>query len=217
MDKPELDMLYHNLRRLCITDDIPQKEAVAGLVSHLTKADGDYPGLLRFLGYYGEEYILPKVLEHMAFVSHSLEFTRVVELGAGFGWLGRGISRAYDLIPTLFIDKRQYTLIDIVADIESKNGAKRVLDELQSGDLIVMSELLHCLDNPRKVLAPFTKWPMVVVEYMPDYSPFRTSYSEQIEKFGAKPIASIREVFPSGSIVTESTNTHVIWIIMPLK
>lgn len=213
MNKLQLDELYHNLRELYLTDDIPQKEAVMGIVSHLTQPPGDYAGLLRFLNYYGEDYILPPALNLLSFSGNL--FTRVVELGAGFGWLGRGISNAFN-VPPIFVDKRQYTLIDIVADIETKNGAKRVLDELEEGDLIVMSELLHCLDEPGKVLKPFSKWPMLVVEYFPESTSYRTSYNAQVGRFGCKTITSIRSVFPGSKIITGSTDTHGIWLVLPI-
>lgn len=213
MDKAFIDELYHNLRELCVTDDIPQKEAVAGIVSHLAQPQGDYPGLLRFLNYYGEMYVLPSVLKLLS--SSGNLFTRVVELGAGFGWLGRGISNAFS-VPPIFVDKRQYTLIDIVADIETKNGAKRVLDELEEGDLIVMSELLHCLDEPKRILKPFSEWPMLVVEYFPESISYRTSYNAQVGQFGCKTITSIRSVFPGSKILTGSTDTHGIWLVLPI-
>lgn len=215
MEKAFIDELYHQLRELCVTDNIPAKEAMFGLVSHLTRSDGDYPGLLRFLDYYGTLYVLPHVMVALESVP-ALTACRIVEFGAGTGWLGRGIARRLGGRPTLFVDKRQYTLIDVVADLESKNGAKRVLDEMEPDDLIVMSDFIHCLEVPRKVLEPFAKWPMVVVEYMPNNTRYGRSWAEQLEKFGHDPIASIREVFPRALIVNYSTDTHGIWTIRPL-
>ena len=215
MDKVQLDELYHNLRQLCVTDDLIQKEAVAGIVSHLTEPQGDYTGLLRFLSYYGENYVLPSVVEFLHSSIHVPKFLRVVELGAGFGWLGRGLSNAFG-VPAMFCDKRQWVFIDIVADIEAKNGVRRVLDELKEGDLIVASELLHCLNDPRKTLQPFTKWPMLVVEYHSKNPDHRSSYLAQIKKFGCKPIGDVRDVFPGSKILVGSTDTHGIWLVLPL-
>lgn len=215
MNKEQLDEHYHNLRVLCVTNDVPQKEAVAGITAHLTQLQGDYIGLLRFLDYYGERFILPEVTSLLYSSGHLFKFSRIVELGAGFGWLGRGISNAYGLMPVTFVDKRQYIFTDIVADVETKNGVERIFDELREGDLIVMSELLHCLDDPRKALRPFTKWPMLVIEYHPINQDYLDSYLAQIKKFGCAPIGDIHDVFPRSNIITASTDTHAIWLILP--
>jgi len=214
MDKLQLDELYHNLRELYLTSNAFEKEAVAGIVTHLADPAGNYIGLLRFLSYYGKSYILPSVIKLLQTSSHTPKFSRIFELGAGFGWLGRGISNTFG-VPVTFCDKRQWVFIDIVADIETVNGVKRVLDELKDGDLIIMSELLHCLENPRDVLHPFTKWPMLVVEYDPENTSYKKSYNAQIEKFGCKPVISISSVFPEAEILTDSTDTHKIWLVLP--
>lgn len=216
MDKVQFDELYHNLRRLCVTEDMHQKEAVAGIVSHLTRPQGDYTGLLRFLSYYGETFLLPSIVEQLRSASKVLRFSRIVDLGAGFGWLGRGISNAFNLMPAVFVDKRQWVLIDIVADIESKNGVKRVLDVLRDGDLIVMSELLHCLNDPEETLRPFTKWPILAVEYWPLDALLRASYNDQIKKFSCKPIGNIRDVFPSSKIHTHVMDPYTMWLVRPV-
>jgi len=214
MDREELDFLYHDLRKLCVTNDITQKEAVGGIVSHLTKPSGDYNGLLRFLDYYGEKYVLPTAVDILHLHNSAAQFSRIVELGSGLGWLGRGLSGEFD-VPTLFCDKRQWMFTDVVADIESKNGIKRVLDELEDGDLIVMSELIHCIDDPHKVFEPFTRWPILVIEYNPKDKEFKRSYDAQIEKFNCEPFSSIEDVFPDSGIIESSTDTHGIWLVLP--
>lgn len=216
MNKVQLDELYHELRKLCVTDDVFQKEAIAGITSHLTQPCGDYTGLLRFLSYYGEEYILPSVVMLLHWPDPPFEFSRVIELGSGFGWLGRGISRAFNQVPVVFIDKRQWALTDIVTDIETENGVERVLEQMQPGDLVVMSELLHCLEDPKKTLTPFRKWPMLVVEYQPVRESFEQSYNAQIKKFGCKPIDSIRRIFSDAKVLSNSTNTHCVCIVFPV-
>jgi len=216
MNKEELDQLYHNLRELCITEDVFQKEAVAGITNHLTQPQGDYQGLLRFLSYYGENYTLPSVIKLLTSSGHLLKFSRIVELGAGFAWLGRGISNAYNLLPVVFVDKRQWIFTSVVADIETKNGIKRVLDEMKEGDLLVMSELLHCLDNPKEALQPFTRWPMMVIEYMPSDPSYKESYNAQIKKFNCKPIVDIRDVFPGAKIIAEKADPYIMWLVLPL-
>ena len=213
MNKQEIDKLYHDLRELCVSDDIQQKEAILGITLHLT-THGDYTELLRFLAYYGENYLLPRAVKFLEY--NRIKFTRVVEFGAGLGWLGRGISQAANNLPLVLVDKRQWTLIDIVADLESPEGRKRVLEQMQDGDLIVMSEFLHCLDSPRKVLAPFAKWPMLIIEYNSLSAAYMKSYNEQIAKFDCVPVESFRKIFPSSKVISIRYENHVILLALPL-
>ncbi len=220
MEKEFLDELYHQLRELSVTDDIQQKEAIKGITDHLTTltSKGDYTGLLRFLYYYGERYILPKAVQVMRM--SMLEPSRIVELGSGFGWLGRGLSIALNNTPVLFVDKRQWPLTDIVADLESTNGQKRVLDELKDGDLLVMSEFIHCLGNPVEVMRKFKRWPALVIEYDAAYQPMQGSYSNQIKRYGADPLGvdhcTLDKVFSSHSRKTYPADPYTISIFKPL-
>lgn len=214
MDKKVIDELYHNLRELCVTEDIQQKEAVLGITTHLTIPGGDYNGLLKFLAYYGENYLLPHAIKILE--SNRVQFTRIVEFGAGLGWLGRGLSNAAKGIPVVFVDKRQYVFTDLVADLETIQGSKGVLEQMRDGDLIVMSELLHCLDDPEKVLRPFTKWPMLVIEYWPWSSRYKLSYDEQIAKFDCAPIKDFRSVFPGSRITSSPLEPHAFLLVQPL-
>lgn len=216
MDKEFIDMLYHKLRELSLTNDLQQKQAVQGITNHLTTT-GDYAGLLRFLAYYGENYLLEP-----AFAALGQSFVhpaRIVEFGAGLGWLGRGLAQEFGNLPTLFVDKRQWTLIDIVADLESKNGRARVLDELKKGDLIVMSEFLHCLEDPAAMLRAFRQWPMLVIEYDSEVADMRHSYNAQIEKYGAKPLGSTFKssgMFSSFSTRAYKCEPYSIFVLKPL-
>lgn len=187
MNKKETDELYHQLRLLCVDGSITEKAAIGGITNHLTKPPGDYLGLLIFLAYYGEQFLLPEVSK--ALKASGIKFNRVVDLGCGTGWLGRGLAREMGDLPTLFVDKRQWTMVDVVADIESKNGVQRVTDELRSGDLIAMGELIHCLRDPIGTLGPIMQeYPAVIVEYNPvEGSSYADSYNRQIAMFGCKP------------------------------
>jgi len=215
MDRPVVDILYHNLRLLNLTDDIQQKEAILGLTSHLTEPRGDYNGLLKYLAWYGEKFLLPDLPAFLDY--HKAVFSRVVDFGAGLGWLGRGIAHARGDLPTLFVDKRQWVLTDIIADLETTNGRQRVLEALQPGDIIVMSELLHCLDNPKKVLDPFAEWPMLMIEYSAWQSAYMKSYNEQIAKFGCVPVGSLGSIFPGRNIFWKLTGLYRIALVMPLS
>lgn len=191
MNESQLSLMYHNLRELSVTDDVRQKEAIRGLVSHLATDKGDYDGLLTFLDYFGETLLSPGVINFIQSLKErrGLKFSRVVELGAGYGWLGRALSNHYK-IPVISIDKRQHIGVDIVADIESLNGRERVIGELKEGDIIVMSELIHCLDDAVETLAPFTGYPVLIVEYNSTRRGFQGSYEKQISKFNCKPVDS---------------------------
>lgn len=214
MNKYEVDEYYHDLRMLYLSSDVQQKEAILGITTHLTTPEGDYNGLLRYLAWYGESYLLPEVLGVLH--QSNVKFSRIVDFGAGLGWLGRGIADGYKGLPTLFVDKRQWVLTDIIADLETTNGRDRVLDALQPGDIIVMSELLHCLDNPEKVLKPFEKWPMLVVEYSAWSSRYMQSYNEQIAKFGCVPVVSLGPIFPGRRISSRPVEPYKIAFIYPV-
>ena len=164
---------------------------------------------------YGEEFILPDVLAFLD--SRKVKFSRVVDFGAGLGWLGRGIATGRDGLPTLFVDKRHWVLTDIIADLESTNGRQRVLESMQPGDIVVMSELLHCLDNAKKVLEPFAEWPMLVVEYSAWRPDYMKSYNEQIATFGCFPVGSLGSVFPGRKISWKLSGSYRIVLVQPLS
>jgi len=215
MEKEFIDELYHQLRLLSMQEDTPQKEALEGITSHLTSPGGNYVGLLRFLNYYGEKYILPKAIELLwpSTCFSTLKFNRVVDVGAGFGWLGLGISRHFN-IPLVMVDKRQWPLIDVVADIETVNGAKRIQDELKPGDLIVMSELIHCLQDPAS-LNIFSHHQKLVVEYCPSNGDYMGSYNFQIARLGCSATPPIDDVFPNSRVLKKNADPYMIWHVLP--
>lgn len=213
MDKSSIDILYHKLRELSLTDDTQQKEAIEGITNHLTKG-GDYIGLLRFLTYYGEHFLIEPAFN--ALNLSQIYPQRIVEFGAGFGWLGRGLAQRLNNIPTLFVDKRQYALIDIVADLESKNGRARVLDELKDGDVIVMSEFVHCMNNPQSAMKQFKRWPLLIIEYYSSRVDMMRSYNNQIKAYGAEPLDNIRKVFPSFGVQMYHREPYSITVLKPL-
>jgi len=199
LEKKEIDQLYHLLRRASnITDEekaagsvySPDEKVsiIYGLCRHLL-AGGDYSALIQFSQFYGVSFLLEPVFK--AIKKLGWKPSRIVDLGAGLGWLGRGLSAKFGLIPALFVDKRPWPLVDFVADLETDTGIKTVLGELREGDLIVASDLLHCLDKPATVMGSFSAWPMAILEYCPEDDSLRVSYSEQISRFGASPLEGI--------------------------
>ncbi len=191
MDRKNIDDLYHNLRLLYAEGEESERCAIGGLVSHLTsdKGAGDYSGLLRFLWYYGETYLLDPAFN---IIKKNLlnKPTRIVDFGAGLGWLGYGLSAKFGNVDVLAIDKRQWSRIDVLVDIESVIGNKHVQDQMREGDLVVMSELLHCLEDPIEALKPFlNRYPSLIIEYNPVLAPvYKESYDKQISILGCKPV-----------------------------
>lgn len=162
-----------------------------GLSRHLL-AGGDYSALIKYSQYYGTRFLIEPAYKHI--VSHLYRRSeihkpkRIVELGAGLGWLGRGLAGKFGLLPTLFIDKRPWTFINIVADLETEKGKSLVLSSLQEDDLIVMSDFLHCVDADSldDILIMLAPWNKAILEYYPRNNPeWMDSYIEQITRYGA--------------------------------
>lgn len=190
MDKSQIDELYHLLR--CASNEkktdiqaFSVQHLVYGLARHLL-AGGDYPSLIQYSSWYGGRFLVDPTYE--AIKGAGWKIDRVVELGAGTGWLGRALASKLGFLPTLFTDKRPWTMIDIVADLETQQGMEKVLSVMRDGDLIVAADLLHCLDDPKDIMSHFSKWPMAILEYCPTNKEYADSYSTQIRRYGATPI-----------------------------
>jgi len=206
VNKRDFDELYH-LLRVASNDaakgGMSHKSAftnaevgaiIYGMARHLL-AGGDYLALVRFSCYYGENFLVAPTVEALHKTGWS--FTRIVEFGAGLSWLGRGIAASFGPSPTVFVDKRVWTLTDIVADLETEAGRRAVLDQMAAADLIVMSDFLHCTENPKEIIQAFPSWRIAALEYCPVHVGYWWSYNEQIARYGAKPIRSERyaEIF----------------------
>lgn len=212
MDETFINELYHQLRLLCVQGGQAEKDAIMGLTSHLTRPQGDYQGLVSFLSYYGTTYLLERVYQAVSVCS--INYTRIVELGSGLGWLGTGLASMAGGIPVVLVDKRPwYGITNVLADIELKADREEVLWALRAGDLIVMSELLHCLDDPIETLKPFLlNHPCVIVEYCPgEGSKYTESYRAQVLKFGCSLVDMHEVQLHLGSLGV----THKISFIFP--
>lgn len=225
MTREEIDQLYHLLRKVSniageidTTTGLTPAEEISvyeGLCRHLLSG-GDYLALVRFSSYYGTKFLVEPTYE--ATKKTGWEFSRIVEFGSGLGWLGRGLSARLGLLPCMFIDKRPWTLTDVVADLETEKGREQVLGEMRDGDLIVMCDFLHCLDNPEEVLEPFSKWPMVVLEYMPTNPGHRKSYFTQISRYGATPfhpegVTGVFEALPGRSVDAVDLDPYLLFLV----
>ncbi len=217
MNRQQIDQLYHLLRVASNEGKDPAQafstqQLVYGLAHHLL-AGGDYQALIQYSAFYGEKFLLEPTCTAVG--DTEWEFDRVVEFGAGFQWLGRGLANEFDLLPTLFVDKRPWTLIDVVADLETPEGRENILSYMHPNDLIVMSDVLHCLNNPKEVMSAFSEWPLVVLEYCPKHNDYRYSYSEQIGRCGAKFIEprDYSAMFSSRRIVSKDLDPYVLLLV----
>lgn len=193
-----------------------QVDVLYGLCQHLL-AGGAYSALVKFSQYYGERFLVDPTFH--AIGRKNWTFTRIVEFGAGLGWLGRMLAAKFGLLPALFVDKRAWVLIDVVADLETEEGRAKVLSRLKDGDLIVTADLLHCLDDPKEVMEPFSKWPMAVLEYCPVRTDYRVSYSTQISRYGAAPIDPelLQDIFSNRYVDAEDLDPYVLLLVEAAK
>jgi len=227
MEKHETDQLYHLLRQASnISEEqkisiktflTPQEQinVIYGLCRHLL-AGGDYSALVQYSQYYGLNYLLDPTFNELK--RRNYQPKRIVEFGAGLGWLGRGLAAKFGMLPRLLVDKRPWMLIDLIADLETEKGRDVVLDALQEGDLIIACDFLHCLDDPQEVMADFSMWPTVILEYYSANVEFTKSYSFQIHRYGACPLTSIAEfkdIFPDRVSRTIPIDPYILMLVEP--
>jgi len=180
-----------------VNNDRSEQEAIKAIVNHLTTRGGDYPSLLRYLDWYGRTFLLDNIVDNLRLIQ--LKLNRVVDIGAGLGWLGIGLAEKFT-IPYLLVDKRQYMGIDIVANIESNNGIARIMDEISPKDTIVMSEVLHCLSDPKRVMGKLRDFTIIAIEYypsedFPEREEYMLSYWKQTGSLDCTRIENLDEVF----------------------
>ena len=215
MNAKQWDQLYHLLRTVSNSLDEEEAMAAAGLSAHIIGGDGKgfYEGLLTYLSYYGKTFLLEPTCKAVA--QRKLKFSRIVEFGAGLGWLGQGMSQ-YFKVPYLPIDKRKWTPLTINADLEDEKDIKSVLGVLEPDDLIVMSDFLHCLGNPAVTMANFPGWNTVVLEYIPYTLTHLMSYKTQLERHGAKPFHGrgvMAEIFMFRGRTTYNLDPYILTLV----
>jgi len=225
LTKEEIDQLYHLLRRASnIAEDsrfsggLTPSEQISvfyGLCRHLL-AGGDYQALLRFSQFYGEQFLLQPTFE--AIRDAGWKPKRFVEFGAGFGWLARGLAGKFGLLPVLLVDKRPWPLIDLVEDLETEEGIDKVKACLDDGDVIVACDFLHCVELPRSIMKNFSKWPTVVLEYLPSEEELLESFLVQITRYGASPLASrksLQSIFEGRDTKLITLDPYVLMLVAP--
>ena len=190
MDREQTDELYHLLRTVsndAAGGDRNQNDAVIWLAEHVLEG-GYYLGLIKYSAFYGEKFLLQPTYE--AIRNTEWKFNRIVELGAGLGWLGRGLASKFKIADVITVDKRLWGAINLSVDLEAGNGKLAVDEVLREGDLIVMSDFLHCVVNPVAILNAFPGYPMAVLEYMSTNELFAGSFNKQLKRFGGNPISA---------------------------
>jgi len=216
MEKEQLDELYHLLRVAALSRNPGDTIAAANIADHLLRG-GNYLSLVQYSAYYGNKYLLDPVYE--ALDSSDIEFGRIVEFGAGLGWLSRGLAVKYAAsgrrtATYTTVDKRAWSAMDVVADLETENGISVAQDMLCADDLIIMADFLHCVEDPTRFIDEFPQWPMLVLEYMPTNTEHIVSFHEQLEHFGAS--SFIPEDIPSMFLCRDIEVTNIEPYVMIL-
>ncbi len=192
MEKGQLDELYHLLREVSNegsrTYPTDITDAIYGLAGHLF-AGTDYLRLIQYCKFYGEKFLLQPTYE--AIQERGWQPSRIVEFGAGLGWLCRGLAVKFKTADVITVDKRPWVGTDILTDLETPAGRDQVKLLLKDGDIIVMSDFLHCVESPLDILKAFPECPMAILEYLPVNRAYAESYRTQLRRYGGNPIQSV--------------------------
>jgi len=206
-----IDQVYHSLRVANTELSIDAVEALGQMARHLLSKDGDYPALLNFLTYYGNRYILDDVVGAIK----GLRFDRIVELGAGTGWLSSGLGKEYG-VDTIQTDSRKWPGIEWVVDVETTDGLAILTRNLKSTDLVIMCDVIHCINVEKRLdlMDCLSNNDAVILEYLPERISFMRSYSKQIRAKGCAPVnrddmLSIRQ---GRQVSITHTPSHEIYI-----
>lgn len=181
MDTEHLELLYHLLRSVSNEENPKQSEAVLGLANHLLE-EGSYEGLLAFLEFHGTN---PNLILAVAALLSKHKPQRLVDIGAGTGWLSRALTQLMGLEKPLCVDKRPWLGVSLLLDLENPENYLKLESKLSPGDCILACNFLHCIENPREFTVHFSSWPMVVIEYWPTIKSHQVSYLRQLYRYGA--------------------------------
>jgi len=194
MLKEDYDIYYHILRKAsneCAGNTRKQEEAsrLLGLARHLL-GGGDYLALIQYSAMYGEKFLIKPAIDLIT--KEGLKPTRVIDIGAGLGWLGRGLTLKLmqgcisepDLVT---VDKRNWSMITERLDIEDKDDRDYLIHTYppDGSTLVTMCEFLHCTDNQKEIVDAFYDYDLLVIEYVGFDEDSFTSYQEQLRRYGA--------------------------------
>lgn len=217
MKEQELDQLYHLLRVCSNSPDEQERACMWGLCKHLF-GGSDYLALVQYAAMYGEKHVLPRAVELLK----TLEYipSRIIDLGAGLGWLGRGLANEFG-IKHVSVDKRGWVLIDHVIDIEHPSGLEKFKELLVPGCLVTMCDVLHCLDK-RTIMQlgdALSHHDSLVIEYSPRVKSHMESFRLQTCRFGSNGYTVLRllDLFCGlEQMVTHETNAYTLYFVRAL-
>ncbi len=190
MEKVDIDELYH-LLRVASNDAATityasDSSKIFGLARHLL-AGGDYLALIQFEAWYGENFLLTPAYEFLL-DEHIIPKT-IIDIGAGSGWLGRGLACAFATDKVFTVDKRPWGGITHMLNMESAEDRQYLREQYPPDNLgttlITMCDFLHCVDCPRDIIQDFADYPMLILEYMGYDDDDFASYKTQLNRYGA--------------------------------
>lgn len=193
--KEDVDQLYHLLRKFSNSGD-EFIEPAKSIFTHIFYGPA-YENLLAYSEFYGQRYLLPKVIDLIHKFHWEDKFKRVVDLGCGRGWLGYGVAHRFNKWPVL-VDKRsnvsaplQDRTMFYCLNLETGKDLRYLKAVLEPKDLIVMSDYLHCIENPKQLLGVLESHSMIILEYTSsgNYS-WLSSYYHQLKRYGATAFSS---------------------------
>lgn len=223
MNKDQIDELYHLLRvasnnaRLSMVDidagltSAEVTSRIFGLARHLLSTP-DYEALVMFSVMYGRKYLSIPTFKAI----ESIKPTRIVDLGAGLGWLGRDLAGKFE-VPYLLVDKRPWIGIDLILDLESDTDLNKLVSVLKDGDLIVMCDFLHCVDKPAAIIDRLNKFYVVILEYSPSNIQYWNSYMTQLKNYGASALGktAMKVAVKSRLLIEDAIEPYHLYVLGP--
>jgi len=170
MEREKVDRVYSDLRELSCGSLNTDKADIYKIARYLMVSD-DYEDLLSFEEFYGTRFLLPVFRR----IVNSWPFDRVVDLGCGKGWLGSGLDSAFKPMDgCLYVDKRPWFDSVRILDLEKEDLGLFFENVIDSRDLIVASELFHCLNAETQ---------RVIIEHLKDHMFVIAEYGSRIPEF----------------------------------
>ena len=173
-----------------------------------------YSVLVELLEEFGKLYLLPVIKQ-----VYPEKVIRVVDWGAGSGWLG------YELGHTpVFVDKRplaKYQGIQELFDVEtvSEESENRIAEISMDSDISILSEVLHCLTQEAQdqLVQCINSDELLVIEQVADGTRVSAIAEQQIALASGQPLMTaeeVEELLESGGWVVKDKRRlyhYVIW------
>lgn len=154
-----------------------------------------YPELAKFLEWYGERYLLPKITDLIveSEMTKTHVFHQIVEFGPGTGWLIGHLAETFPHADHYAIDKRpelylqRSNVTHLTWNLEDADQVQILKKNFPfKNALIVANQFLHCIDHPERIVDEFSDQTWLVVEV--DNDPILPHWALQMKQFGASPI-----------------------------